>query len=346
MTNSKICIVGDRHFGIGSDIFLESQINFDYKVLMPYLKNNEIDTVIFPGDIFDNRKSLNVYVKNKVYDLFCEYEKLGINIYISLGNHDTYFKNTNEINSLKWLEKFNNVKIYGGIEKTKIKNKTFLFVGWQHDLNEYINYVTSNDVEDINVCVGHFDIIGAKMSGTIMSNIGLTKNYVMRFPLVFSGHYHSMSIEKNNKSQLIYVGTPYQLTRGDKNESKYFFVLDLENMQYNMIENIKSIRFVDVFYPEKTTKEETNNNIIDLHIPENVDIDELETYKEEIRSYEPISITPRIISKAKTEDKKEIKFKSLKELFFEYVTSIDIEDSLKEKTTQKINNLFDEFYSE
>ena len=44
------------------------------------------------------------------------------------------------------------------------------------------------------------------------------------------------------------------------------------------------------------------------------------------------------------EVKKELKFKSLKELFVEYIDGINLEDDLKSNVLEKVNSLFDSVF--
>ena len=58
------------------------------------------------GDAFDNRKSIDFWsldwARDKVYDRF---KDLDVKVTI-VGNHDIYYKNTNEINSIDSLLEF------------------------------------------------------------------------------------------------------------------------------------------------------------------------------------------------------------------------------------------------
>ncbi|KRM90350.1 metallophosphoesterase family protein [Liquorilactobacillus cacaonum] len=49
--------------------------------------NEEIDFILFVGDIFDNHK-INITIQLKLRDIFEKLEKHGIYVFLSLGNHD------------------------------------------------------------------------------------------------------------------------------------------------------------------------------------------------------------------------------------------------------------------
>lgn len=341
-----IAVVGDLHFGIGSQRFLEKQLDFHYKFLIPELNRRNIKTIKFLGDIFEDRNKLNIFVLNKVLDLFDFYEKEGFDIRIILGNHDTNLKTSNDIHSLKILNRYKNVKIYEKIEVDYIGNLKCLFVPWQYDMAEYIDFVNTNLLDDVKISFGHFDIINCMMDKSRPSNKGFKKSDIMKFPLVFSGHYHTRSFYESFSSKLIYTGTPYSLTRIDKGETKGFYIVD-ESLNFEFVENHFSPKFVDVVYPQELKKEDVNNNIVDFHYHENSDVDEVERYKDDIYKMEPYSLEVIMIPKSETEIKQEMKFTNLREIFGEYVSIIEFDDEdLKSKFKEKITELFENHYIE
>ena len=107
----KIAIINDTHFGARGD----SQIFFDYfmrffdDVFFPYLEEHNIDTIIHAGDLMDRRKFINFNILNQVRTRFMDKLKSkNIKMHCILGNHDVYYRNTNEINSIRELFKRSN----------------------------------------------------------------------------------------------------------------------------------------------------------------------------------------------------------------------------------------------
>ena len=346
--NKLVAILGDCHFGLGSEVFLDSQIRFHSQQFIPYLIENNIKKLILEGDVFDSRKAVDSMVMNKILSLFALYKKHDIEIIIIIGNHDSYLKNSNDFHSLKAFELFDNVKVYTEISETNIYGRPFLLVPWLPNTDVYRDFVTTNILDHIDVQIGHFDSIGTKMSGYQNSEVGLDRDFINRFTLTMSGHYHSFSVYENNGHELCYNGTPYQLNRGDAGEDRGFWILNCEDLSKAFVLNTTSIKFESVTYPETFTEEKIRNNIVDLHVNEsNIDVDELENYKDRLRSFNPISITPRIIPKVENGvDSKDIKFVSLRQLFDDYVEKIEIEDDIKAGVKTKVNELFESFYSE
>jgi DNA repair exonuclease SbcCD nuclease subunit len=338
-----IAIIGDLHFDI-SDILLESQIAFFVQCLIPYCRANGIKILIFEGDVFDNRRHVDIYTKNKILELFQNHLK-EFEIYIICGNHDTYYKTTNDINSLKILKLFPNVTVFEEITTKKINGLNFLFVPWLYDLNTLKKWVSENDSKEIDVCIGHFDMIGAKINKNTFSKTGLTKELLYDFRKIFSGHYHTRSIEKNKDREIIYTGTPYQLNFGDVGEDRGFCVLDCETLEHEFIENEVSIKFVSLEYPEPVIEEKVKGNIVNVYISEseNIDTEKIQAYIEKVNSFKPIKEPiKRIIGGLKNEDVNvnELKVKSLKELFDAYIGQLKLDDEVRDDVIKELDNLY------
>mgnify|MGYP000489183256 CR=1 FL=1 len=103
---NKFVIINDTHNGIrnSSEIFLDNADDFYFKVLFPYMEKHKIPRIIHFGDVFDNRKFINFKALNRYRKGFLSHlRKMGYHMDVIPGNHDTYFKNTNHLNSLKEL---------------------------------------------------------------------------------------------------------------------------------------------------------------------------------------------------------------------------------------------------
>ena len=81
------------------------------------------------GDAFDSRKSIDYqsleWAKRVVFDPLKKYE-----VHIAVGNHDTYYKNTNEINSPGLLlQTYKNIKTYDRATEVTIGGLKVLIPG-------------------------------------------------------------------------------------------------------------------------------------------------------------------------------------------------------------------------
>ena len=100
----KIAILNDTHCGCrnSSDIFMDYQERFYTEEFFPYLLENGITQILHLGDYYDNRKTINLKALNHNRRIFLDrLRDHNIHMDIIPGNHDVYFKNTIELNSLK-----------------------------------------------------------------------------------------------------------------------------------------------------------------------------------------------------------------------------------------------------
>ena len=102
----KIAIITDTHYGArkGSKHLHEYFEKFYNDIFFPELEKNNVDTIVHMGDIFDSRKSIDYYSlewsKRVIFEPMKKYK-----VHEITGNHDCYYKNTNEINSPELLLK-------------------------------------------------------------------------------------------------------------------------------------------------------------------------------------------------------------------------------------------------
>ena len=137
MVRVKIALINDTHFGARGD----SQLFFDYfmkffdNVFFPYVKENNIDTVIHAGDLMDRRKFVNFSILNQVRNRFIDrLKEENIDFHCILGNHDVYYRNTNEVNSVRELFG-NDIKLYEKPEVVEFDGLSIAFLPWVNKEN-------------------------------------------------------------------------------------------------------------------------------------------------------------------------------------------------------------------
>ena len=110
----KIALITDQHLDgrKGSLAFWNYWQKFYDNVFFPTLEKHRIDTVIDLGDTFDNRKSMDFNTFQRAKS--CYFDRLkDYNVHMLIGNHCTYYKNTNRINSPELLlEQYERIYIY------------------------------------------------------------------------------------------------------------------------------------------------------------------------------------------------------------------------------------------
>jgi len=244
----KICLLGDTHFGARNDnphfhSFFEK---FYKEVFFPYLKQHDITDVIQLGDVFDRRKYINFQTLRSCRDYFFDpLVDQSITCHVIVGNHDTYYKNTNEVNSLNLLlQEYGNVGVYEEPTEVEFEDCKVLFVPWICQENEK-RCMDAIHTTDADVIIGHFEISGFEMYRGAVCDEGMDKSVFDKHQMVLSGHFHHKSAHGN----IQYLGTPYEITWSDFNDPKGFHILDTDTKQLTFVPN-PNIMFHKVHYDD------------------------------------------------------------------------------------------------
>lgn len=242
----KIAILNDTHCGIrnSSDIFINYQERFYNEVFFPYLNDNGIKNIVHLGDYYEHRRFINFKALNSNRKVFLERLRSdGITMDIIPGNHDTYFKNTNELNSLKELlgHYMNEVNIvmepsvldYDGL---KLGLVPWICADNEEETNEFLINCKAD------VIGGHFELNGFDMLRGVPCTHGMSTKNLTRFELVLSGHYHC----KSNQGNIHYLGSQMEFFSNDAHDDKFFHILDTETRELTPVHN--PIRLFQKFY--------------------------------------------------------------------------------------------------
>ena len=166
------------------------------------------------------------------------FSQLGVELHVLVGNHDTYFKNTNEVNSVQELigNRYDNIKIYAETQEVKFDNLSVLFVPWINASN-HASTLKAIDDSRADMCMGHLEVAGFEMMKGMVNEHGYDKSVFGKFDTVFSGHFH----HKSDDGHIYYLGSPYEFYWNDCDDKKGFHVLDTESRSLDRIINPRTI---------------------------------------------------------------------------------------------------------
>ena len=233
----KIAVITDTHFGARSDsqVFSGYFQKFYENVFFPELEKRGITTVIHGGDAFDRRKFVNfVSLKNAKEMFFNPARDKGIHLHMVIGNHDTTYKSTNDVNSPTLLvdEGYHNITVYPDPCEVEIDGTKILMLPWINSEN-YVASIDAIERATAIIAVGHLEIAGFRMYKSSLNNDGLSRGHFDKFDLTLSGHYHHKSSEGN----IHYLGSPYGITWADYEDARGFHILDTETMEMEFVQN-------------------------------------------------------------------------------------------------------------
>ena len=243
----KIAIITDTHCGVrnSSEIFLNNAAEFYDTIFFPYCLKNNIKHVLHLGDYYDNRKIVNFKALNHNRKHFLTpLRENGMTMDIIPGNHDTYFKNTNDLNSLKEClgHYMNEIHIVMEPKVMKYDSLNVALVPWinSENYNKSFNFIENCEADWLG---GHLELDGFPIGGGIVHKGGINHKFFKRFEKVLTGHFHTTS-EKDN---IHYLGAPLEFYWSDDHDPKYFYELDTETREMKKIRNTCTI-FEKILY--------------------------------------------------------------------------------------------------
>lgn len=257
----KVAILGDTHFGMRNDLlcFHEHYEKFYSNIFFPYLKEHGIDTIIQLGDLFDRRKYINFNTLHMCRRYFFdELQRQNIKLITLIGNHDIFWKESLSVNSTELLlGSYNNITIINKPKTITLNDTPIDIIPWicKENYEDCLHFIQNSRSE---LCVGHFEISGFSMYKDMPSDEGLDRKMFKKYELVLSGHYH----HKSKQDNIVYAGTPGEMTWQDYDDPRGFHVLDLADRTLKFHANPYKM-FHKIYYDDKkdSTSEITNMDL-------------------------------------------------------------------------------------
>jgi UDP-2,3-diacylglucosamine pyrophosphatase LpxH len=261
---AKVALITDTHFGARSDSIPFDNFfrKFYEETFFPEIDRRGIKTIFHLGDCFDRRKYINFNTLTSCRDYFFDAaKKRDIKIKMIVGNHDTFFKNTNNVNSPELLLKdYDNVTAYTGPIDYGLDGTSILLMPWicTDNYNECMEAIKQTRS---TVMFGHLEIAGFQMYKGHDNDEGFDRKLFDKFDLVCSGHFHHRSSGNN----ITYLGNPYELTWADYDDPRGFHIFDSQSLEVEFIENHNHI-FTKLYYDDTKDIDYSETDFSDKHI--------------------------------------------------------------------------------
>ena len=236
----KVAIITDQHFGARGDSVqcLDYYEKFYSTVFFPKLQESNVTHILILGDTFDRRKYINFNTLSRAKKMFFDVaHDSNIKITMIAGNHDTYYKNTNEVNSPELtLAEYDNIHMITKPSTIEVFGTEVCFLPWICADN-YVDSLEEIKNTKAEICMGHLEVSGFAMYRGVESHEGMSKETFSKFDMVFSGHYH----HKSDDGHIFYLGNPYELTWQDYNDPRGFHIFDLSTRTLEFVHNPYSL---------------------------------------------------------------------------------------------------------
>ena len=323
----KIALITDQHLDgrKGNLAFWNYFQKFYDDIFFPTLEKEGVRTIIDLGDTFDNRKSMDFNTFNRVNENYFKRLK-DYEVHMILGNHCTYYKNTNRINSPELLlEQYRNIRIYSEPKEILLGGKVFLMMPWinQENKAECLRLIANSEAD---IMCGHLECDGFEVTPGMKFDGGFKVSDFKNFKRVWSGHFH----HKSKHGNVQYLGNPYQMFWNDYKDTRGFHIYDTETDKLKFIKNPYEI-FDKIFYDDASVdynKQDVSSykdKFIKLIVEEKRDYQMFETLVDRLYNVgaHDVKIVETLVDADNIEDA-ELETKDTMTLLNEYIDEVEI----------------------
>ena len=316
----KVAAFTDIHFGLKGD---SRQHNSDCENFIYWFieqaKEFGAETCIFLGDWHHNRARINVSTLNYTVP---NVERLGEafeQVYLITGNHDLYYRDKREINSIEFIRNIDNVKI---IDERILERQVAMvpwMVGreWKKIKKMKCKYM-----------FGHFELPTFKMNAMVdMPDTGQLHTTDFVYPeYVFSGHFH----KRQQQGNIVYIGNcfPHNFSDVDDEDNRGMMLLEWGGepsyRSWPGSPKYRKFRLSQLTEVPETFLDESTYARVEIDIP--VSYDEANYIKEmAVEEYNPrdISLMPEMQGDHEIDFGGELSFESVDEVVLSHLQSIE-----------------------
>jgi len=291
LNKSKVAVFSDLHLGVHLDSTTWHQVALNWcDWIVAELKERDIKDIFFLGDFYHHRSDISVatlHVASIILDKLNDF-----NVVMIVGNHDAYYKDRADVNSLSILNGRKNLTVISDTTTIELFGKTFTFIPWGADIT---------NLPKSDAIFGHLEIESFKMNSFKTCDHGTkTRDLLKNTSLVMSGHFNLRDERVYNDGTIIYVGNPFQMDFGDLDSSKGYYILDLKTLKYEFYENNISPKHKKISLTELTnTKSLTgadinqmvNGNFVKFVVDKKANSDIIDTLIQKFSVYNPLAFT-------------------------------------------------------
>lgn len=272
----KVAIFSDPHHGLALNDAMFHKISLDfYEWFRNVCYDHQVSEIWCAGDVFHNRKEINLPTMKNAYDCFDLLEDYPVKVIV--GNHDAFYLDNSSVHSLDLFKNWPNITVIDREEDFILNDKRIKFIPW-------VGKDYRQTVDACDCAVVHMELIGFEMNSVNCLH-GTNPAIFANCPLVISGHFHKHQDRRFKDTRIYYAGSPYQHDWGEL-DNKYVHILDLETMELTKVENDVSPKHYYIDDPN------TNKNITGNFIRIKIDDEKSEKdFSELIEKHSPLNVT-------------------------------------------------------
>ena len=285
----KVCCISDIHLGVHQNGSLWHKITLQWiRWLDKQLQKKKIDDIIICGDLFHYRDEIAVNTIHIVTEFLNVLKRY--NIVILVGNHDAYYKDRADVNSLSILSGWDNITVISTTQEAVAFGRQLAFCPWG---------VKEQDVPKADILFGHFEVESFRYNYAKICSHGIpVKKLLKKSPNIISGHFHIKQTRQYDEGTITYLGNPFEMDYGDIDDQKGYYILDIENIQLKFFKNTISPKHKKVYLSNVVDskkldkiKKQIEGNFIKFIVDKDIPGDVVEEYIADLGKLDPRTLT-------------------------------------------------------
>ncbi len=201
--------------------------------------------VIFGGDLFHKRNSVDTRVYNKVFEVLAR--NRDIDVYMLRGNHDSVTNSLYTSSSIEPIGYLPNVHIFSSPDTFSFTDVNLVFEPYGDETEEIKEHIKgSYDENKTNILVAHLGVEGSltgKGSHRLEGAFGYQDLLPNNYAFILLGHYHRRQYFTNPNH--FYGGSLMQQSFSDEQDSNGVHLIDTDKLTTEFIP-INTRRFITI----------------------------------------------------------------------------------------------------
>jgi len=295
----KIAITADVHAGVPGRL---DDIIWACRTIREYCHVAGIDVVVVLGDLFHDRRSLEIEVISAMSKFFEDtVEKYNQQWVVFPGNHDMFLRHSWNVNSLTHLRK--HLTVIEDVKLLMLDHRRFWvlpFIQYERSFMKVL-WKIEDQHEDGDTLLTHIGVRGATLNTCFLLKDWSIINFdESKFQRIYTGHFHS---KQNLDKKVFYPGSPIPFKFDEGDVPHGFYVHDLDDDSYKFINIWKAgnqllpnermppqfCTFSDDSINNKT-KDDVYNNIIRVSLQREYTLEEKRAIKDHLMQLGAVAI--------------------------------------------------------